>query len=158
MSNRHKQHKIYLWQKIPVKLEWNDMDIDIGEIKHASIKMKTTGKISRKVLRKWRKRDYAQCRKGSCRFHGHKCLWVPASVFATARSKEMDKLFSRQPKFHWACVHCHCVCDWVWQHELTKPMLNAFKQYTRNMDDYDQTMPPWLEKALKEIECQNKRQ
>ena len=108
------QHKRFLWQKIPPKLDLYDMTIDLGEILHASIKMKTTGKISRRVLKKWRKRDLGR---------GHdNCHWIPSTDKETG-------------KFHWKCYKCRCTTAWVWDTELSEPLKNAYPDYVRTFDD-----------------------
>lgn len=137
-----------LWKHFPERLRRYDMTIDLANIGHLSIKAKTTGKIKRRTLRKWRNRDYANTRKGSsCRFGGHKCNWVPATIF---NKESIYKRFpsARPTRFEWQCTKCHCTTAWVYEHELTEPMLNAYKEHTKNYDDYDHSLPPWLTAKL----------
>ena len=106
------QHKRFLWHNVPVKLQDLDMLIDCSEILHASIKMKTTGKVSRKVLKKWHKRDLG------C---GHDtCHWIPST---------------ENGKFYWKCYKCRATTNWCWDFELSEPLKKAYPEHIRTYDE-----------------------
>ena len=117
-----KKKKTYHWVYCPPKLSRHDITIDLADIKHFSIRMKQTGKLSRKVLKKWRARDYANTRINRCK---NNCQWLP----------ELKLHKWHDFRFMWRCNKCRCSTAWVWEHELSEPLLAAYKEHTRVYDD-----------------------
>ena len=138
-----------LWNHFPVRARNYDLTIDLAEIKTLSIKLKTTGTIKRKILRKWYRRDYSRTNTTFCKMAHTKCIWVPYDVFPH-RSRNRAFPNSKHKHFHWICTRCHSVCAWTWDTEVSAPMLAAYKQHTKNMEELenDEQLPPWLTDAI----------
>jgi len=109
------------------KLERFDFTIDLAEIKRLSIKMRVTGVVSKKVLKKWRKRERKNIHKGMC----DKCSWLPDVVVYGKKALE----FHTDTSMWWACRKCHCVTAWVWEDEVSEPMRSAYKEFTKKRGD-----------------------
>jgi hypothetical protein len=109
--------------RVNKKIEENDLLICLAKIKHLSIKFKITGKISRNVQNKWKKRVDRQdsfCRDKykpdrTC------CKWLPASVF---KRRQLKFWFN----FMWECRVCHCVTSRVYDEEISIPLQNAYSE------------------------------
>lgn len=108
-----------------LKLKKYDLTIDLADIKHISRKMYETGKISRKVLKKWRKRDYTRAKNSWCGKKGgsrKKCLWLPASVFRKYHTKHFIK-------FTWHCLYCRSETEKVYDDEVSESLANAYPEH-----------------------------
>jgi len=106
-----------------IKLDDYALTIDLADIKHISRKMYETGKISKKVLRKWRKRDYTISGKVLCRRSKNECKWLPSTVF-----RKLYKRNQLNDRFYWECRVCHCVTTWVYDDEVSLPIRNAYQK------------------------------
>ncbi len=91
----------YVYAHLHPKLERYDILIDLANIHTCSRKMYETGKISKKVLKKWRVRD----RKNTAYNHRCKHKWFPETVFSCERFKHIDT------KSGWRCIKCRCWCS-----------------------------------------------
>lgn len=98
--------------KIPRKLRYLDLLIELSEVTHLSQKMKNTGKISRKVKKKWQSR----CDNKN---YIHKCVhkWLPGTVF---------KKYSKYVNFPWFCPRCQYSCDWVYTFEISQELATLY--------------------------------
>ena len=114
------------WARWNSKLDRYDITIDLAELRTISQRALQTGYVSRKVLKKWRKRGGRVIAKGCCSRHKKECVWLPATVM----KDPYFKLDGRRT-FWWACKNCRSVTEWVWEHELSEPMLNAYREHTR---------------------------
>ena len=124
-----KVKKIYRWAHCSLKLYKYSILIDMANIKHVSLKANQTGKIKRRTLKKWKAR--AKCSLGEFK---HKCSWVPSTVLLG--ENPLDK-YTGQLRFWWVCRKCRSVTQWVWEHELSEPMLSAYRKNTRPYDSED---------------------
>lgn len=113
------------WARWNEKLSKHDITIDLANIRTISEKAYRTGFISKRVLKKWRKRGNQSLQRSSCMRNKKQCRWVPASTL-----KDTDT-WSTKKTFWWACLKCGSVTEWVWEHELSEPMLNAYRDHTR---------------------------
>ena len=113
------------WAKWNEILDKHSLTIDLADIRHLSIKMKTTGFISDRVLNKWTKRDYSLCK--------HYCR---ASINGRAKHKLIPySVVNKRPEhnvtFWWYCVKCHTVSSWVWDEEISEPLAIAYPEHIR---------------------------
>lgn len=106
------------------KLERYDLLIDLADIKTISIRMKVTGKISKKILKKWKKRDLLNTQH-SCTHRNEIGQWLPASVF----SKDSDS-FMRE-MFWWQCRRCRSICNFIWDFEATESQKKEYPEHIR---------------------------
>ena len=111
-----------LWNK---KLENFDMLIDLAEIKTLSQKMYNTGKISKKIIKKWRVRSEKVLR--FCK-KPYKCNMV-------LRPRTDIKYF----KLNWICTKCRCSTQWLFEDEVSEPLRNAYKgtDKLKNREEYE---------------------
>jgi len=86
-----------------VKLRKYDILIDLAEIHTISRKMYETGKISKKIIKKWRVRDLKNT------YHNSNCehKWLPEAVFGNKKERQ----YFNPSKSGWRCVKCHCWCS-----------------------------------------------
>lgn len=98
-----------------------DLLIDLADIGQLSIKMKTTGKVSRKVLKKWQSRDRKNITT-SCKHHDRVGDWLPATVFGGRHSLG---------GFWWQCRRCGNVNDIIWHTEATEIQQRAYPEHIR---------------------------
>ena len=117
------------WARRNEKLSQYDITIDLANIRTLSEKAYRTGLVSRRVLKKWRKRGDREVYRGSCIRQKKSCVWIPASIL-----KDINK-WSTEKAFWWICRKCGSVTNWVWEHELSEPMLNAYREHTRKYSD-----------------------
>lgn len=105
-----------LWNE---NLERYDVLIDCADIKTLSRKMYETGKVSKKVLKKWRQRDKKDTsyKRGCCSQH-----WLPEAVFSGRKSSK---------HFYWRCRKCHCTTNFIFDHEATPSQLKEYASYIR---------------------------
>jgi hypothetical protein len=112
--NRHlklKKQKWVLAHRHP-KLEKYDILIDLADIHHCSRKMYETGKISNKVLKKWKVRS----RKNTSYHRNCPHVWLPQTVFWTTKWSTLNN--------GWKCLKCRC-----WRSGLDKEDLpESFRQ------------------------------
>lgn len=122
-AKRNKQHLKF---PLPEKIERYDFTIDLAEIKHLSRKMYETGKISRKTLKKWFKRDYTNTSKGYCGCKGSphtKCVWLPNGVFNRYNRKHLCM------SFNWTCIKCKSSTSWLYEEELSEPLQHGYPEH-----------------------------
>jgi len=122
-----KQNPKRRWAKWNTKLEPHDTTIDLADIGHLSKRAYATGYLSRKVIKKWRSRARKTINSGYCK---GPCQWLPATVLKIVSLNKYGK-----PSFWWRCRKCGCVTKWVWDDELSLPMLNAYREHTRNKEE-----------------------
>jgi len=113
------------WIKWNNKLDQYGILIELADVSHLSKRAFSTGYLSPKVLKKWRNKSKKRLDSGYCK-RPNKCVWLPATIF----KKEIFSKYS-PPKFWWRCLKCGCVTNYVWEHELSEPMLNAYRKHTR---------------------------
>jgi len=124
-----KPEKKYKWARWNNKLEIYDITIDLADIKHLSRKMYETGKISRKVLKKWRNRDYSRKKDSWCGKKGGsrcKCFWLPAGVFR----RWTDNKAWDYTSTHWHCLYCRSETGKVYDDEISQALANAYEPHT----------------------------
>jgi hypothetical protein len=96
------------------------MLIELGEIKHLSIYMKITGKVSSRVQKKWHKRmdreldTYTKC----------KHRWLPATVLGKKYNLLGDM-------FWWQCSKCHNSCNYLYHYEIDGPLATEYSEHIR---------------------------
>jgi len=128
-----KYQKKRQWTVWNDKLDRYDMIIDLANIKTLSQKALRTGKLSRKVIKKWKSRGRKALKSCSCSRKHKACLWLPSTV---TNAVSIDK-WSEKKHFWWRCLRCRCITAWVWEHELSESMLNAYKEHTKVYDPSD---------------------
>ena len=116
--NKRRLKRQSIWP-IPPKLEIYDLTLELGNIKHVSIKMKQTGKVSARVLKKWRKRDVTREDRSWCY---KECKYLP--------------YIDAQGKFWWRCRKCRCVTDWAWDSEVSDSLAKAYPNNIKRHEDY----------------------
>jgi hypothetical protein len=89
------------------------MDIDLAEIKKLSWRMYHTGKVSKKIIKKWRARGRKNIygNKKFYKFKRHNCRWMPDTIFNRPMNKWREKP-------GWVCLKCRCWTSWLWRDEL----------------------------------------
>ena len=133
------KHRKY-WAKWNNKLERFDITIDLADIGHISKRAYATGYLSPKVIKKWRKRGKKSMEKGSCQ---STCQWLPARIFKSS--------YLTEKSFWWRCRKCHCITKWIWEDEISEPLLNAYREHTRNKETYER--PAFLDRLFEHIEA-----
>lgn len=125
-----KPRKPQHWAVWNEKLDEYTIYIDLADIRHLSRKMYETGKISKKVLKKWCKRDYSRKHKAWCGHKGsirQKCSWLPASVFHKYNHKNYNFEI-----FHWHCRYCGSETQWVYDDEISQELAEAYTLHTKS--------------------------
>lgn len=101
------------------RIDKHDLLIDLAQVKHLSKKMKETGQISRKVLKKWKNRAkkilYPTCK--------HTGGWLPYTVIPN-HSKHFT-----QRTFWWWCRQCRSISTAVWEDEISETQRREYAEY-----------------------------
>lgn len=111
--------------RLGTKLEDFDLLISMAGIKHTSIKMKSTGKVSKKVEKKWKKRIRKSRFENMCCFPNKKCKWLPARVFNN-RHRLGSMWFSL---FIWECRCCHSTTSNIYEDEISESLQKAYSKH-----------------------------
>jgi hypothetical protein len=114
------------WARWNEKLERYDIRIDLADIRTLSRRMYETGKVSRKVLKKWdargRKNIYGN--KNRYSFDGHDCHWMPYKP----KSKWSVGV-------HWKCSRCQCSTAWIYFEDAPESFRqDPFLQHIRHRE------------------------
>ena len=114
-----------------MRVKYNYLITDLADIKHFSAKARATGTIGHRAFKKWKRKSKKRLHFGYCKGN---CRWLPSTVL---REEIALNKYSREKKFWWICTKCRSITQWVWEHELSEPMLNAYKEHTRVLTDED---------------------
>lgn len=117
------------WAQWNEKLSRYDLVIDLADIRTLSRRMYETGKVSRKVIKKWHARGrrvvYGNKKLRKFKWCDHR--WMPY------HSKQLGS-----SSLHWRCDRCRCSTSWLWLHEVLPSFLcEPFLQHTRVHPDYE---------------------
>ena len=117
------------WAKWNEKLSRYDILIDLADIGHLSQRAYATGYLSPKTIKKWKSKSRRRFNSDYCK-DPKKCLWLPATV-----TKDVGLNKYGTPKFWWRCLKCGCVTNFVWDNEISEPLLNAYRAFTRPLNE-----------------------
>ena len=110
------------------KLYEYEMLISLANIRRLSIKMRNTGKISKKVEKKWEKRMNKSKFERFCKsIDNKKCKWLPARVFSNKHRLRLDSEWFTL--FIWECRVCHCNTTSVYDEEISEPLQKAYSEH-----------------------------
>lgn len=116
-----KMNKNAVYARCNKKLDYLDLTVDIANIGHFSRRAYQTGFVPAKTIKKWRKRGERHLQSGYC---SGQHAWLPATVIKETKELGLKK------SFWWRCRKCGCITKWVWEDELSEPMLNAYREQT----------------------------